>query len=398
MVGESVRVRVRMCCVLFILETKYLEETCPSSSQHHCSLLLLHVLVDPKANLKLSQSNLLTKIPSSSSKTASLKMDSPPQQIHEAKHLGLQLPDQESSTIQFTGQSHHEVGAVGGTNSQGQCISSESDQDEGCGNAKGQMKAGFLLNNSDFMFNPSQVARSYSMARVPYPYAEPCVGGLLTAYGPQAIMMGMAPARVPLPLDFTDYGPIYVNPKQYHGILRRRQSRAKLEAQNKLVKARKPYLHESRHRHALNRTRGTGGRFLSTKKGQNPDPTATSSNHYVSDTENISDFDSSQFGTRQHVEMVTMPISSRVTGSQACLPTWVEPCNAMGALCPVAPNTVLQSSGEDTLCFSRPVRILGSTRLPFHWSGNSSLALSLNFLYAIIVCLISNCVRDATMY
>lgn len=66
------------------------------------------------------------KIPSSSSKTASLKMDSPQQQIHEAKHLGLQLPDQESSTIQFTGQSHHEVGAVGGTNSQGQCISSES--------------------------------------------------------------------------------------------------------------------------------------------------------------------------------------------------------------------------------------------------------------------------------
>ncbi|XP_030952981.1 nuclear transcription factor Y subunit A-3-like isoform X1 [Quercus lobata] len=248
---------------------------------------------------------IFTKIPSSSSKTASLKMDSPQQQIHEAKHLGLQLPDQESSTIQFTGQSHHEVGAVGGTNSQGQCISSESDQDEGCGNAKGQMKAGFLLNNSDFMFNPSQVAHSYSMARVPYPYAEPCFGGLLTAYGPQAIMMGMAPARVPLPLDFTDYGPIYVNPKQYHGILRRRQSRAKLEAQNKLVKARKPYLHESRHRHALNRTRGTGGRFLSTKKGQNPDPTATSSNHYVSDTENISDFDSSQFGTHQHVGSIT---------------------------------------------------------------------------------------------
>ncbi|XP_030942902.1 nuclear transcription factor Y subunit A-3-like [Quercus lobata] len=138
---------------------------------------------------------IFTKIPSSSSKTASLKMDSPQQQIHEAKHLGLQLPDQESSTIQFTGQSHHEVGAVGGTNSQGQCISSESDQDEGCGNAKGQMKAGFLLNNSDFMFNPSQVAHSYSMARVPYPYAEPCFGGLLTAYGPQAIMMGMAQAQ-----------------------------------------------------------------------------------------------------------------------------------------------------------------------------------------------------------
>lgn len=43
------------------------------------------------------------------------------------------------------------------------CLYMYPDQDEGCGNAKGQMKAGFLLNNSDFMFNPSQVAHSYSM-------------------------------------------------------------------------------------------------------------------------------------------------------------------------------------------------------------------------------------------
>jgi len=52
-------------------------------------------------------------------------------------------------------------------------------------------------------------------------------------------MPGLASTRVALPLDLAEDGPIYVNAKQYHGILRRRQSRAKLEAQNKLIKNRK---------------------------------------------------------------------------------------------------------------------------------------------------------------
>ncbi|CAH2073850.1 unnamed protein product [Thlaspi arvense] len=88
--------------------------------------------------------------------------------------------------------------------------------------------------------------------------------GVVSAYGSQ-----MSPGRVMLPLNMGngEDGTIYVNSKQYHGIIRRRKSRAKAVLTNNLSKCRKqPYMHHSRHLHAMRRPRGSGGRFLNTKK------------------------------------------------------------------------------------------------------------------------------------
>jgi len=196
----------------------------------------------------------------------SLKVvDARPERLINTKNISFQ--DQDSSSTLSSAQSSNDVTSSGDDNPSRQ-ISFLAHSDVCKGFEETQRKR-FAIKSGSSTAGIADIHSSPSKANFSFHYADPHFGGLMpAAYLPQATIWNPQMTRVPLPFDLIENEPVFVNAKQFHAIMRRRQQRAKLEAQNKLIKARKPYLHESRHVHALKRPRGSGGRFLNTKKLQ----------------------------------------------------------------------------------------------------------------------------------
>ena len=131
--------------------------------------------------------------------------------------------------------------------------------------------------------------------------------------------------------------PLYVNAKQFHRILKRRVARQKLEEQLRLTsKGRKPYLHESRHNHAMRRPRGPGGRFLTADevaamdKGQGTIGGEENSSNHVKTTEEVPGSAQKRKSGDTSDENDTAIKKAKTTSGEASTPESAEPSDEEG--------------------------------------------------------------------
>lgn len=129
----------------------------------------------------------------------------------------------------------------------------------------------------------------------------------------QAVPQSMPPpAPVPQPppaeelvAGGAEESPLYVNAKQFHRILKRRVARQKLEEQLRLTsKGRKPYLHESRHNHAMRRPRGPGGRFLTADEVAAMEKSETANGEKTTETPATKKSETATSGTKRKADAV----------------------------------------------------------------------------------------------
>lgn len=229
--------------------------------------------------------------------------ESSPNFSDHGKQSKSQFQEQDSSSTLSTCQTHYAT--TGNTTRNNTTVQNLRSLNGIDGTSADHQKGSSLRSgNTDYLFGQVQFDYNHQMACIPYQWAESCVGALVAAYGPNALvypqMLGINQHRVPIPLDCEESLPVYVNAKQFRAILRRRQIRAKLEAEKKILKARKPYLHESRHRHALKRERGPGGRFLNKKDTNNQSNASVSEQQRCQQQEDFDVVDGSGNNGHQH--------------------------------------------------------------------------------------------------